>query len=132
MSKRRAIPKMTPPTPPPIEELLDPAPRAPLRSEPRETERQNDRKTESRQDRETVRQGVDKSKCTYYIPTRLAERIDIAHATARVHTRQASYKASKSEFIEAALTYALDEFDRYGSDSQVVRRLTQILERKAE
>lgn len=157
MSKRKSIPKMTPltpaPAPTPIEELLDPnrkAAESPSKSveNNRKTEKQNSVMPEKRKkmtspaapapEKPAVKPAAPpaeperlKSKCTYYIPTELAERVDMAHARSRTLTRGSRYKASKSELIEAALNYALDEIDRNGEDSDVIRRLRLLIGRKS-
>lgn len=129
MSKRKSIPKMTPPPLSPIEDLLDPRPEKPKVVE---AEIPQVAKTEKPIVEKTVKQPDEKSKCTFYLPTSLAERIDMAHAQARVYTRGSRYKASKSELIEAALSYALDNFDQFAAESDVVIRLATLLNSETE
>ena len=137
MSKRKPIPKMTPVSPAPIEDLLDPTARKAAAPLPKTAEiptskpkKQKSRKTEKQN--AVVDKPVSKSKCTYYIPTSLAERIDLAHAQARIYTRSSKYRASKSEFIEAALSYALDHFDAAGKESEITDLLAGLVADRPE
>lgn len=126
-----------------IDDLLDPRPSPPAAKTAGKDEKLNDRKTEKLSTRKTASLpsgtatpespsvSAAKSKCTYYIPTDLAERIDLAHAQSRIYTRSSHYKASKSEFIEAAVSYALNEFDAHGKQSEVVRMLAELLSKRA-
>lgn len=136
MSKRKPIPKMTPVTPAPIENLLDPtakvtpAPEKKVDVSAEKPKRQKNSKTAKQ--KAVADEPVSKSKCTYYIPTSLAERIDMAHAQSRIYTRSSKYRASKSEFIEAALSYALDHFDADGRDSEITSLLANLVDERPE
>ena len=136
MSKRKPIPKMTPVTPAPIENLLDPTAKvAPLPEKKVEVSAETPkRQKNSKADKQpaVIDEPISKSKCTYYIPTSLAERIDMAHAQSRIYTRSSKYRASKSEFIEAALSYALDNFDLEGRDSEITVLLAQLVAERPE
>ncbi|MGB1250709.1 MAG: hypothetical protein ACPG8W_08875 [Candidatus Promineifilaceae bacterium] len=119
MSKRKSLPQ--------IDDLINPSSQHPPASTPREADKPKTIKTEKPNNGKAK---IDKSKVTLYIPTDMAERLDFATAQARVFTRGSRFKASKSEVAEVLLTYALNEMDNYGKDSQVIRLLERLIEQK--
>lgn len=93
-----------------------------------ETEKSHSSKSESPNSSKADK----KRKVSFYFPRDITESIDLAVAQVRIYTGDTGYKASKSEFVEAALRYALDEFERFGKDSQITRMTEKMISRKTE